>query len=336
MFDLVGFGEATLRLRAERGRQLGDTDSFAAGVGGPERNALVAASGLGADAVWLSRLPDSPLGDRVVADLRRHGVRTGVSWADADARLATAFVEAGPEPRGRTIVRDADDAAFEGIHAENLPLNAVGNAERFHVAGATVARSEQTAAATESLLAAAVEGDTTTAFDLRYRERDWPPAAARETCESLFPAVDVLFVSSTAAESVLGEEGDPIEIAHALRTKHDLETVVLLRTDGGALAVHGDEVHETDAVRGESIDGAGARDAFVGAFHAKRTADAAATGADAHRNDGAGEPPAGDGSPPGVGDALAWGAAAAALARTLTGESVTVSRAAVERIVAEQ
>ncbi|KPN30475.1 pfkB family carbohydrate kinase [Halolamina pelagica] len=100
MFDIVGFGEATLRLRAGRGRQLADTDSFDAAVGGPERNAVVAAAGLGADAVWLSRLPDSPLGERVVADLRRHGVRTGVSWADADARLATAFVETGPQPRG--------------------------------------------------------------------------------------------------------------------------------------------------------------------------------------------------------------------------------------------
>ncbi len=316
MFDLVGFGEATLRLRAGRGRQLADSDSFDAAVGGPERNAVVTAAGLGADAVWLSRLPESPLGERVVADLRSHGVRTGISWADADARLATAFVETGPEPRGSTVVRDADGAAFEGVRAESVPLNPVQNAERFHVAGATVARSEQAAAATRSLLAAAGESDTTTAFDLRYRERDWSTATARDACESLFPAVDVLFVSSSAARTVLGEDGDPIETAHALRTDHGLETVVLLRSDGGALAVHDDEVHETDAVRGESVDATGARDAFVGAFHAKRLAG---------EDDGAG-----------VGDALAWGAAAAALARTLDGDSVNVPRRAVERIVAEQ
>lgn len=334
MFDIVGFGEATLRLRAGRGRQLADTDSFDAAVGGPERNAVVAAAGLGADAVWLSRLPDSPLGERVVADLRRHGVRTGVSWADADARLATAFVETGPQPRGSTVVRDSEGAAFEGIHAENLPLNAVQNADRFHVTGATVARTEQTAAATESLLAAAGDGDTTTAFDLHYRSRDWSPAAAREACESLLPAVDVLFVSSTAARDVLGEEGDSIETAHALRTDHGLETVVLLRSDGGALAVHDDEVHETEAVRGESIDDAGARDAFVGAFHAKRIADTAeARGA---HSDGDDTPGSEGMSPPAVGDALEWGAAAAALARTLDGDSVSVSRGAVERIVAQR
>ena len=309
MTDLVTFGEATLRLRAAPGHRLGDTDDFAAGVGGPERNAAVAASSLGADAVWLSRLPESPLGRRVVADLRSHGVRTGVSWAD-DASLATAFVEAGPEPRGRTTVDDRDGAAFERVHAGNLPVGVVQDAERFHVAGPTLARSERAAAATESLFEAASEADTTTAFDLRYRAADWSREAAREACESLFPHVDVLFLSIDAAESVFDEEGDPIEIAHALRTDNAFETVVLSREDGGALAVHGDEVHEVDAVPGETVDAAGARDAFVGAFHAARL-----------RED-----------PLGVGDALARGAAAAALARTLAGDAVDVSPAAVERL----
>ena len=247
MTDLVTFGEATLRLRAEGGHRLGDTDAFDAGVGGPECNAAVTASTLGADAVWLSRLPESPLGERVVADLRSHGVRTGVTWAD-DASLATAFVEAGAEPRGRTTVHDRDGAAFEQVHAANLPAGVVQDAERFHVAGPTLARSERAAAATESLFEGASEAGTTTSFDLRYRAHDWSRAEARAACESLFPHVDVLFVAIDAAESVFDEEGDPIEIAHALRTDNGFETVVLCREDGGALAVHGDEVHETDAI----------------------------------------------------------------------------------------
>lgn len=312
MTDLVGFGEATMRFRAEQGRRLGDTDAFAAGVGGPERNAIVTAAGLGADAVWLSRLPESPLGRRVVADLRQHGVRTGVSWADGDERLATAFVEPGPEPRGRTTVYDRDGAAFEDVHAANLPVSVVQDTERFHVSGATPARSERAAAATESMLDAASDADTTTSFDLRYRERDWSREVARGACESLFPHVDVLFVSLAAAQSVLGEEGDPIEIAHALRTDNGFETVVLTREDGGTLAVHDDEVHEAAAVDAETVDEAGAADAFVGAFHAKRT----------------------DGG--GVGDALRWGTAAAALARTLAGDTVDVSPAAVERVAAAE
>lgn len=307
MTDLVGFGEATLRLRAHPGQRLGDSDSFVVGVGGPERNSIVAASGLGADAVWLSRLPDSPLGQRVVADLRQHGVRTGVSWA-TDGRLATSFVESGAAPRGRTTVHDRSGAAFETIDAANLPASVVQDATRFHVTGATPARSELAATATESLLQAASETDTTTSFDLRYRQEDWSRETARATCESLFPHVDVLFVALSAAQTVFGEEGPPVEIAHALRTDNGFETVVLTREDGSSLAVHGDEVHKSEAVAGETVDEAGAADAFVGAFHAKRTAGG------------------------GVADALAWGSAAAALARTLSGDTASVSPAEVERI----
>ena len=127
-----------------------------------------------------------------------------------------------------------------------------------------------------------------------------------------FPHVDVLFVSLAEAQSVLSEEGDPIEIAHALRTENEFETVVLSRDDGSALAVHDDEFHEAAAVAGETVDEAGAADAFVGAFHAKRTAGG------------------------GVGDALRWGTAAAALARTLAGDTVAVSPAAVERVAAAE
>jgi Sugar kinases, ribokinase family len=122
MTEIVSFGEATLRLRAPRGRQLTRTERFDAAAGGPECNTAVAASELGADAVWLSRLPDSPLGRRVVAELRSHGVRTGVSWGNGDEKLATAFVDAGAAPRGRTEIYHDHESAFTSVRAGNLPL----------------------------------------------------------------------------------------------------------------------------------------------------------------------------------------------------------------------
>lgn len=312
MTDLVSFGEATLRLRAPRGEQLTRAGTFDAGVGGPESNAAVAAAALGSDAVWLSRLPASPLGERVVADLRSHGVRTGVSWGDANDRLATAFVDAGAEPRGRTVVHDDKGSAFTQVHAGNLPLGIVRDADFFHVTGITASRSKRAASAVASLLETASGADTTTTFDLRYRERSWSREEARSACDSLFPQVDVLFATLAEASAVFDEEGDPIEIAHAIRTSYGFETVVLTRTDGSALAVHDDEVHQAEAIDCETVDAAGSEDAFVGAFLARR----------------------GDGR--GVADALSWATAASALAKTLDGDAVDVPRNRVERLAAEQ
>ena len=312
MTDLVSFGEATLRLRTRPGQQLTWTETFDAQVGGSEGNTAITASELGADAVWLSRLPDSPLGQRVVAEHRSHGVRTGVSWADADDRLATAFVEAGVEPRGEVTVRDDEGAAFTYVHASNLPLKVVRDADYFHVTGITPARSKRAASATASLLETAAEADTTTVFDLRYRERSWTREEARSVCESLFSNVDVLFATLHEAGAVFDEEGAPVEVAHALRTTYDFETVVLLRRNGNALAAHGTEVHEAEAVEGETVDAAGSEDAYVGGFLACRV-------------DG------GD-----IGEALSWAAAANALAKTLEGNAVDVSRDGVERLAAEE
>jgi 2-dehydro-3-deoxygluconokinase len=307
MTDIVSFGEATLRLRTPRGRQLTRTGAFDAAVGGPECNAAVTASELGADAVWLSRLPDSPLGRRVVAELRSHGVRTGVSWGDDGEPLATAFVDAGVEPRGRTELRHDRDSAFTGVKAGNLPLSVVRNADYLHLTGVTVARSKRAASAGATLLETAAEADTTATFDLRYREQDWSRAEARSAAESLFPHVDVLFATLDEAGTVFEEEGDPVEVAHAIRTGYEFETVVLTHGEGGALAVHDDEVHEADPVEADVVDDAGAADAFVGGFLAKR-ADGGA-----------------------VKEALAWATAASALATTLEGDAVDVPR---ERVVA--
>lgn len=306
MADIVSFGEATLRLHAPRGRQLTRTGTFDAAVGGPECNAAVAASQVGADAVWLSRLPDSALGRRVVSELRSHGVRTGVSWGDGDEPLATAFVEAGVEPRGRTELRHDRDSAFTAVHAANLPLGVVRDATYFHLTGATAARSKRTASAAATLLETAEEADTTTTFDLRYRAHDWTREEARSAAESLFPHIDVLFATLEEVETVFEEAGDPIEVAHAIRTSYEFETVVLA-TDGGAVVAHGDEVYSADAVEAEVVDRAGAADAFVGAFLARRADDG------------------------GVGEALAWATAASALAKTLEGDAVDVPR---ERLAA--
>lgn len=308
MTDIVSFGEATLRLRTPRGRQLTRTGTFDAAVGGPECNTAVAASELGADAVWLSRLPDSPLGWRAVAELRSHGVRTGVSWGGDDEPLATAFVDAGAEPRGRTEIRQDRESAFTAVHAANLPLGVVRDAEYFHLTGVTASRSKRVAATAATLLEAAEEADTTASFDLRYQERDWSREEARSAAESLFPHVDVLFATLEEAGTVFEEEGDPVEVAHAVRTSYELETVVLTHGDGGALVAHDDEVHEADAVEAEVVDDAGAADAFVGAFLANRADDGA------------------------VDEALAWATAASALATTLEGDAVDVSRSDVERL----
>ena len=105
MTDLVTFGETMLRLSPPRGERLERTHEFDVQAGGAESNVAVAASLLGMDTVWLSKLPDSALGRRIVRELRGHGVRTGVAWDRHESkRLGTYYLEHGGTPRGTEVV----------------------------------------------------------------------------------------------------------------------------------------------------------------------------------------------------------------------------------------
>jgi 2-dehydro-3-deoxygluconokinase len=307
---LVTFGETMLRLSQPRGTPLSRVDDLSVHVGGAESNVAVAASNLGTDAAWLSALPDTALGERVAYALRGEGVAPLVRWTD-EGRVGTYYFEDGGAPRGKTVVYDRTATPIRDAAPADLPLAAVERADSFYTSGITPALSDQAAATTGSLLATASEAGATTALDVNYRSKLWSPAAARETLTDLFGDVDVLFTAERDARDVLGVDGDAETIARELATDRDFEQVVVTRGEAGALAVADGTVFEKGAVETDTHDPVGSGDAFVGGYLA-RLLDGGA-----------------------VGDALAWGVATAALKRTVDGDVATVSRGAVEAIVAD-
>jgi 2-dehydro-3-deoxygluconokinase len=312
MTDLVTFGETMLRLSPPDGERLETTDDLELRAAGAESNVAVAAARLGADAAWTSKLPDSPLGRRVVSGLRRHGVETDAVWTD-DHRQGTYYLEHGGKPRGTNVIYDRSGAAVTTAETDELPVERVRDAEAFHTSGITPALSETLESTTADLLAAAQEAGTKTCFDVNYRSKLWTPEAARETMEGLFPDVDLLMVAERDAREVLAREGDDAAaVAAGLEDEFDFETVIVTRGEKGALARHGGETDEQPAIETDTLDPIGTGDAFLGAFLARRLA--------------------GDG----VGRALEYGSATAALKRTIPGDVAVVTREEVEAVLTEE
>ncbi|WP_115863413.1 bifunctional 2-dehydro-3-deoxygluconokinase/2-dehydro-3-deoxygalactonokinase [Halorussus litoreus] len=311
MTDLVTFGETMLRLSPPDGERLEATDRLDFRAAGAESNVAAAAARLGADAAWTSKLPDSPLGRRVVSGLARHGVAVDVAWTD-EGRQGTYYLEYGGEPRGTNVIYDRTGAAVTTATTADLPVERVREADAFHTSGITPALSDTLETTTADLLAAAREAGTTTSFDVNYRSKLWEPAEARETLEGLFPDVDRLIVAERDAREVLAREGTPSEIASALADEFGFETVLVTRGENGALARHAGETYEQSAIETDTLDPIGTGDAFVGAFLARRLAD--------------------DDVP----TALEYGAATAALKRTIPGDVAVITREEVERVIAEE
>jgi 2-dehydro-3-deoxygluconokinase len=308
MARLVTFGESMLRLSPPGDSRVESANSFEVHVGGAESNVAVAAGRLGADAAWISKLPDSPPGRRVVAAIRKHGVDPLVTDTET-GRQGTYYLETGEDPRGSEVTYDREGTAIRTAEPAELPLEAIREADAFFVSGITPALSETLAATTGSLLETAREAGTTTAMDCNYRSKLWSPGAAAETLSELFPELDVLVVAERDAATVFGRDGDPEAVARNFATEYDLDTVVLTRGDAGALAVRDGEVHEQPTFAAGSAHPVGTGDAFVGGFLARRLA--------------------GDDLP----DALEYGAATAALKRSVPGDVALVGPSEVEGVI---
>jgi 2-dehydro-3-deoxygluconokinase len=298
MTELVAFGETSLRLVPRDSERFETTADVQLQVSGTESNVAVAASAMGAEAVWLSKLPDSPLGRRVERALHQHGVDTEIAWAET-GRQGLLFTEHGPEPRAHRRVQDRGRTAAATVSPGELPMDRVQAADATFVAGSTLALSGGIVETAEAVMRAA--GSGLVAMDLDYSPGLWTSEEARETLEGVFDAVDVLLANEDEAQAVFDRSGEPRQLAHALASEHDFQTVVITRSERGALTWHDSVIHERDGVESRAVDAAGQHEAFAGAFLERLL-----SGADA-------------------GEALSYGVASAALSRTVPGAMTTVT-----------
>ncbi len=300
MTELVTVGETMLRLSVPPGERLARANRLDVHVGGAESNVAVTAAGLGVDSVWVSKVADSPLGHRVTTELRGRGVEPRVTWSD-EGRQGLYFLERGRSPRESTVIYDRDGSPIRTATPEDLFRDRVAAADAVHTTGITLALSDALASTVEELLSVA----DTACFDLNYRSKLWSIDAAREGYETVFPHVDVLFAPARDARRILETDGDPAAIGVALRDRYDLDIAVITAGQDGAVAVAADETVTQPAIDADTVDAIGTGDAFAGGFLAT------------HFRGGT------------LQEALATGAGAAAIKRTIEGDAATITEAEV-------
>lgn len=263
--DLVTFGETMLRLGTPDGERLETTASLDVRIGGAESNVAVTAQRLGLETMWCSRLPDSPLGRRVVHPLQAHGVTVEVDLDDS-RRQGTYFIESGGTPRGTSVIYDRENAAVTTATPETLPMETIRDAEAFLTTGITPALSETLEETTKTVLREASTAGTTTIFDVNYRSKLWGPNEAAETLRALFPDVDILLIADRDAEHVFDRSSDPTDIGVELRQEYDLDLVIVTAGDQGSVAVGTEGIVKQDVLEANTVDPIGTGDAFLGGF----------------------------------------------------------------------
>jgi 2-dehydro-3-deoxygluconokinase len=211
---VVTFGEVMIRLAPPGWLRLSQVlpGRLDATFGGAEVNVAVSIAVQGGQSAFCTVLPDNPLTDAFLRELRRYGVDTDLVRRTREGRFGMYFVETGANQRGSTVTYDRAGSAVALAPPESYDWPAIlRDASCLHVTGITPALSPRAAQAALMGVEAAARAAIPVSCDLNFRKKLWnwepgtPPAAlARRVMEQLLQHVSLVIANEEDAEEVLG------------------------------------------------------------------------------------------------------------------------------------
>ncbi len=214
MGKIVTFGEIMLRLKSPGSGRLFQRPELEATFGGGEANVAVSLSLLGADAAYVTALPENPIGNAALRELARYGVDVS-RVIRKKGRVGVYYLENGADQRASTVTYDRDGSSIALSAPGDFDWKEIFKGARwFHVSGITPALSQGCADLTIEAARAARDLGLPVSVDLNYRKKLWnygkrPP----EIMRPLASLADVLIANEEDIQNCLGIEGDGIDVA---------------------------------------------------------------------------------------------------------------------------
>jgi 2-dehydro-3-deoxygluconokinase len=210
---VVTLGEVMLRLCPEDFLRLGQVlpGRLEATFGGGEVNVAVSVAQQGGQSAFATALPDNPLTDAFVAELRKFGVDPSLVRR-TKGRFGIYFVETGANQRGSTVTYDRAGSSIATAKASDFDWNAVfQGATWFHITGITPALSATAAELAITAVREARQRGVPVSVDLNFRKKLWSWEAgtsatdlARRVMTDLVSHVDVVIANEEDADLTLG------------------------------------------------------------------------------------------------------------------------------------
>lgn len=201
---IVTFGEIMLRLQTPGHQRYIQAQSLEATFGGGEANVAVSLANYGMDAHFVTKIPNNPIGEACIAELRKHNVGTDYI-ARGGERLGIYFCEKGASQRASNVVYDrAHSSIAEAVEADFNWVDIFNGADWFHFTGITPALSDKAAALAIEACKRAKELGVTVSCDLNFRKKLWSSEKANEIMSMIMPYVDVVIANEEDAEKVFG------------------------------------------------------------------------------------------------------------------------------------
>ena len=201
---VVTFGEIMLRLTPLNYKRIVQADSFDVIYGGGEANVSVTLANFGLESYYVTKLPNNPVGQAALNELRRYGVKTDYIVRGGD-RLGIYFCENGASQRPSKVIYDRAHSAIAEAKPEDFDWDKIfSGKDWFHITGITPALSEGMAEISLQAVQAAKAHGLKVSCDLNYRAKLWSRERAGEVMSKLMQHVDVCIANEEDAEMVFG------------------------------------------------------------------------------------------------------------------------------------
>lgn len=205
---------------------------------GAEANVLVSLSRFGLPTRFVTRLPETDIGDAALMQLNAFRVDTSFV-SRGGPRIGVLYLEKGASQRPSKVIYDRHNSSICQAKPEHFDFDKIfENAGWFHFTGITPALSQETAELTKLACQAAKKAGCTISCDLNYRKNLWTSDQAKAVMEPLLSYVDVLIANEEDVEKVLGIKASGTDVESA-RLDHNgyIQVAKLLTERYGLKAV---------------------------------------------------------------------------------------------------
>lgn len=205
MAKVVTFGEIMVRLGAPDYLKLIQANRFDVSYAGAEANVAVSLANYGLETDYITCLPDNPIAERCIMDLRGHKV--GVDHIQRSGkRMGILYLETGSNARPSKVYYDREDSAIATVAPGSIDWNEIlKGATWFHWTGITPALSANAAAECLKAIKAANELGVTVSCDINYRGNLWKYGkTAAEVMPEMVAGSDIILGNEEDCEKVFG------------------------------------------------------------------------------------------------------------------------------------
>ncbi len=209
MAEYVCFGEIMLRLRSPGHERLFQSPILESTFGGGEANVAVALANYGLQSSFVSALPDNPVGEAAIRELRGFGVDTS-SIIRTGSRVGIYFLETGANQRPSKVIYDRAESSISTAEPGDFNWEEIFSGSKwFHITGITPALSQSAAdLSLEAVMAARKQG-LTVSCDFNFRGKLWNYGkSAPEVMSELVQYVDVGIANEEDCQKSLGIEAE--------------------------------------------------------------------------------------------------------------------------------